>query len=462
MPTLEQQVRSMQDVARIGSENALGQHLADLMGGRGSAVFDRDEFRCWDDNAPGHVLVPKDELARAAAAYEGKKYIDPDSGETKTIKTSSGKTKGIIAQAAVELARPDYFNDAVLGAAFRDRFVRVEGNNVLYEPHRRDHRVYAEHVRPYDLVPLEQVNAPIFRQFLESTWADCPDYTERVTFLLEYIGAAMLRVTWRHKANPLFVGAKDSGKSVMLSAVRACFPPGTVASVTLQDMGKRFGLSPLIGASVNLVTELPAAALKATEKAKGLLVGDPVNVEAKYRTPFPFRCTIGHMFAGNELPAIADDALRERFVVLDFPNVIPATQQDKYLPDKIAAEAQAIASCAIHMAAQGVVARGDFIRPTSSAGLSRGWAMASDNVASWAAASIEAGRDEDFKPTADLHAVYVSWCSVMAERPVACAEFGRRMARMGFPARNRGARGYLVRYLTAAEGAAVVAWTAQG
>ena len=461
MPTLDATVRALTYVPDLATENELGQHLAALMGGRTNAVYDRGQFRRWDAASPGWVEIPDDEVRRAAAAYEGKKYKVPEHPMTEqTIRLSAGKVRGIVRQAAVELARPGFFNEAVLGAAFRDVFARVDGNRVLFEPHHRDQRTYAEHVRPYDLVPLDiaRVSMPRFGEFLRTTWAGCPDLMERACFSGEYLGAAMLRQTWRHKDNPLFVGAKDTGKSVFLSVARSVFPAGTTTSVTLQAMGDRFGLSPLLNAAVNLVTELPAAAVQAGEKAKAILVGDEVMIEAKYEQPFPYRCTIGHLFAANEIPPVPDDALRERFVVLDFPNVVPGPMQDKLLPEKLATEAQMIASWAVHLAALGVIARGRFVRPPSAATLARAWANTSDSVLAWAEESIATGKDTDFVATDELYASYASWCSGRGDKAEARTVFGRRMTRAGFVAKNRHARGYLVRYLSLAEQAARRTW----
>jgi P4 family phage/plasmid primase-like protien len=454
MPTLDIMVRILAYIPALATENELGRHLAGLMGGRADAVYDRGEFRRWDPGAPGWVLLPAEEVNRAAAAYEGKKYGPVKAnGKRATIRLSANKAKGIVAQAAVELAQTGFFNDAMLGAAFHDAFARVDRSVVVYEPHHQVHRTYAEHVRPYDIVPLDVAkrSMPLFERFLMETWGDCPDLRERVYFFGEYVGAAMLRQTWRHKDNPLFVGAKDTGKSVMLSVVRSLFPAGTTTSVTLQAMGERFGLSPLLGAAVNLVTELPAAAVQAGEKAKAILVGDEVMVEEKYKQPFPFRCTIGHMLAANELPRVPDDALRERFAVLDFPNVVPGPMQDNLLPDKLVAEAPMIASWAVQMAAWGVIARGRFDRPPSAAALARSWANESDNVDAWASESVVAGTDHDFVTTVDLHAKYTMWCGMRLEKPVGRGVFGRRMARAGYVGKNRAGRGYLVRYLSDAE-----------
>ena len=461
MPTLDMIVANLNYRPVLATENELGHHLADLMGGRSGAVYDRNEFRRWDPSAPGWVLIGDEEVARAAAAYEGKTYRVPEHPNTEqTIRLSAAKVKGIVKQAAVELARPGFFNDAVSGAAFRNCFARVDGDQVAFENHSPDHRTYAEHVRSYPLVPSSLISMPVMVKFLTEAWAGCADIRERVAFMFEYLGAAMLMITWLFKDNPLIVGPKDGGKSVLLNALRACFPPGTAASVSLQAMGMQFGLSPLIGATVNIVTELPEKRSEATEKAKALLVGDAVEVEKKYKTPFPFRCTIGHLFAGNALPPIVDPALRDRFVVIDFPNAVHVDRQDPMLTDKLLSEVPMIASMAIHAAADGVVRRARFVRPPSSKVLARGWEKESDNVASWATAAIMPGSDEDFVRTADLYFAYTQWCVRSGEQSVKIPEFGRRLTRAGFRSRNRQARGYLVKLLSPAEATAASLWNA--
>ena len=149
------------------------------------------------------------------------------------------------------------------------------------------------------------------------------------------------------------------------------------------------------------------ARIERTERA--ILVGDEVMVEEKYKQPFPFRCTGGHMFAANERPRVPDDALRGRFAVLDFPNVRPGPMQDKLLPEKLAAEAPMIASWAVHIAVLGVITRGRFVRPASAQALARSWANESDNVAAWAVETIAPGGDTEFVPTCsevDINSTY--------------------------------------------------------
>ena len=462
MPSLETLVRSFTMIPGEGTETDLGRHLAQLMGGRDLAVYDRGEFREWDPSVPGWDLIPMDEVERGAAAYHGRKFQPPSNPNARpTILLNSRRVKGIVEQARVELARTGFFNEAALGAAFRNIFLRVDGMALVQEAHKPEHRLYAEHVRPYDYAPIVSnlgLAMPQFIKFIGEAWAGCPDINQRFAFLGEYLGAAMLRHTWRHKDNPLFVGAKDTGKSVMLSVVRSLFPARTTTSVPLQAMGDRFGLGALLGASVNLVTELPAAAVQAGEKAKALLVGDEVMVEEKYKQPFPFRCTCGHLFAANELPSVADEALRERFAVLDFLNVVPKAQQDKFLTDKLAAEAPMIASWAIQAAQAGVIVRGQFVRPPSSERLGQNWGMESDSVLAWASDEVAPGGDADFVSSATLYASYSSWCAGRGEQLVERSIFGRRLTRAGFVGKNRGGRGYLARNLTEAEKTAKRCW----
>jgi len=197
-----------------------------------------------------------------------------------------------------------------------------------------------------------------------------------------------------------------------------------------------------------VVTELPAASLAASELAKGLLVGDEIMVEQKYKQPFPFRCKIGHVLAGNEAPPIKDPALRDRFVFIDFPNVVPLTRQNKHLTDELLEEIPSIASWAMHTAARGVVARGHFVRPSSSARFAKEWAAQSDNVGEWASLTIAPGTHNEFMRSSELYLAYEQWCVANGEDMVKKREFGRRLVASGYERRNRGARGFLARELT--------------
>ena len=446
---------------RLATQNELGRHLARVIGGREAAVFDRGEFRRWDADAPGWVLVPREEIDRAAAAYEGLTYCAP-AGKPRTVYMSASKARGIVRQAEVELARPGFFSESVCGAAFKNIFCRVEGREVVHEPHRKGHRVYAEHVRCYELISCDEVKEQqggmAYVQFVRELWAGCPDLIERHLFFLEYLGAAMLRRTWKFKDNPLLVGPKDTGKSVLLSVVRSVFPPGATTCVSLQAMGERFGLHPLVRGAVNVVTELPAARVSATEKAKAVLVGDEVQVEQKYRDPFPCSFTQGHVFAANELPEVEDSALRERLALLSCMNVVLEEEQDRELPERLAEERALIASLAIHVATQGVIARGRFVRPPSSETQESEWTTTSDTVAAWASATVGPGRDDEFARTSSLYSAYSAWCAGSGLKPVPVVVFGRRMQRNGFVPKNRGKRGFLVRFLTEAEREAAMRW----
>ena len=354
------------------------------------------------------------------------------------ISISASTVQGVLTLIKDKLARPDFFNDAKLGAAFRNAFVRVEDSRVVCEPHEAAHRVLAEHVLPFDLLPFDEAKQgmPRFANFVSECWAGCPDIKERLDFLGEYLGAAMLRQTWQHKDNPLLVGEGNTGKSVMLKLFSSLFPPGTAEAVSLQTMGTRFGLSSLLTASVNLVTELPASAVHAGEVAKALLVGDAVSVEVKFKTPFPYRCTIGHVFAANEIPQVPDAALRGRLAILYFPNVVPPERRDAQLPEKLAKEAQAIASWCVHKAARGVMTRGRFVRPPSSHQHAKSWTLESNRVAAWAEEAIEAC-DTSFLPVSALYEAFRSWCKTEGESELPLTTFGKQLKGQGFTKRNR-------------------------
>ena len=429
---------------RLGTETEVAGQLVEMLGGSDRAVYDRMQVRVFDPSG-GWLQVEDGVLERAIMAFDGFTYTPESSPDKKRqLRVSNRMVAGVTQLVRHQLRRLNFFNDAADGAAFLSGLVRIIDGEVRVEPYKPDHRVLAEHIRSYDLVPFAELKANAFVKFMKESFAGCRDAEPRVQFLLEYLGASMLRMTWQHKANPILLGEKDTGKSVFLGLARGLFPQGTVVAVPLHAMANRFGLTPLLTAQFNVVSELPATDVKASEIAKAILVGDPVPYERKYRDPDQFCCFVGHLFAANALPSSRDPALRDRFVLIEFPNVVPPHLQDRGLMERLLAEVPSVASAAIYAARDGVVKRGSFARPPSSKVLARRWAQESDNVAWWVEGTFADEGEPSFVLTAQLHSMYRRWCEERGEKPVAAGTLGTRLHRLGFVAKNRGGRGYLV------------------
>lgn len=440
-----------------GDEVELAQHVAGQLGGRDRAVFDEAALWLVDDGC-GWEEVPLQEVARWAHGFAGRwvRVGTDRNGDPKfsRIKLSQRGTAGIAKAAGDYLLRAGFFADAPHGAAFSRSFARVDGHRVVVEPLTPEHRARRSGIADYALPRSGE--ASVFVGLLKQSWDGCPDIDDRVRYLLEWTGAALLGIATRWKDSPLLFGPKDTGKSRIVDAILGLFPATSRRHVSLHDMTNPAFLARLAGARINAVSELPARELLEGQKAKAVLSGDPVVVKPLYKNPFEFRPRCAHIFAANELPPSLDSALRERFVLLDCPNVVPREKQDPVLAAKLAAEAPVIAAVALECAGD-LLRRGHFIRPKSSEAAGERWAMRGDSVALWALDSV--ARSEEVKTASSvLYRDYREWCVDNGHRPTASNKWAERMAEAGFLRVRSNGSWWLVEHLTPAAREAGQRW----
>lgn len=444
-----------------GDEVELGQDLAEALGGRDHAVSDLGEVHS-ALSGPTWEPIAEPELRRRAQRYAGasrKKGATPD-GEQKwaTIRLSASAVRGIVASAQDALGSPGFFARAPLGAAFADTFVRVEGSRLVREALEPSHRVRAHEAAPWSLP--EPGGAHATYKFLAETWAGCDDAAERLDYLLEWLGLALLGLTTEYKDSPLLVGAKDTGKSRLLDVISGCFPKESRRSIPLHSLTQDYHRASLAGARLNVVAELPARELMDGEAAKALLAGDPVSARHPHGRVFTLESRCAHLFACNELPPSLDAALMERFVVLGCHNVVPVEKQDRSLAARLAAEAPAFAADALSRV-EGVLQRGFLQRPPSSHHAAHSWATMSDPVRQWAEEHLEADEAGRVK-SAELYGRFVLWAEANGHKRMSNVRWTGRMGGLGFGKFKSDGMRWRVREIGTAEARGREHWSTSG
>lgn len=415
-----------------GDEVELGQDLADRLGGRERAVADHGGLYT---SRAGPTWMPVDdaELRRLAHDYGGclRKAGERRNGEAKwaPVRLSRSAVLGIVGTATDCLGAPGFFDAAPSGAAFGETFVRVVGKKLRREKLTPAHRVRAAEAAAWSLPRVG--HAPRTLGLLAEVWDGCADRDDRIDYLLEWLGVALVGRSPEFKDSPLLIGPKDTGKSLILNTIAACFPAGSRRSSPLHALAEDYHRASLVGARLNVVTELPARRLADGEAAKAIISGDPVSARSPYGKVFTLRSRCAHIFAGNDLPPTLDSALLERFTVLGCRNVVPLDRQRRDLAADLATEAPHIVAIAIATVEQ-VLDRGFIRRPPSSAAAAEAWASASDPVRRWARAHLEpheAGRER----SKDLYSAFCQW--VVREergRPPSVVKWSERMEGLGF------------------------------
>ncbi len=195
-------------------------------------------------------------------------------------------------------------------------------------------------------------DAPKPRQwlaFLDQVWPDDP---ELIATLQQVFGYLLTSDTSQQKAF-LIVGPKRSGKGTIARVKARLVGPHNCVSPTLASLGERFGLAPLIGKPLAIVSDARlsgrADAQIIVERLLSITGEDAQTVDRKYATqPWTGRLPTRFIVLTNELPKLADSsgALASRFVMLMMTKSFYG-QEDLGLTDRLMTELPSIFNWAI-------------------------------------------------------------------------------------------------------------------
>jgi len=161
---------------------------------------------------------------------------------------------------------------------------------------------------------------------------------EDINLILEFFGYCLLRGLSIQKA-VLFVGEGANGKSTLIELLRAFLGKNNCSSVSLQELEEdKFKKAELFGKLANLSSDIPSKGLHHVGTFKMLTGGDKITAERKFGHPFQFTNFAKLVFSTNRPPKIFNEdtlALWRRFIIIDFPNIIPEDKQDKHLLEKL-------------------------------------------------------------------------------------------------------------------------------
>lgn len=187
-----------------------------------------------------------------------------------------------------------------------------------------------------------ELPTPIFDKFI----FDCANGdSNKYTLLMEILGYYITSDT-AGKCFVVLVGPGDTGKSVFGKFIGSLFNKEAVAALSINDLGKKFDTSALVGRKVNLSMDLSNGLIKndAVSQLKMLTGDDICKAEPKYVNPFFFKNTCKFLFASNfPVTTMTEDiGFNNRLVAVRMDNVIPRELQNKNLIDQLLAEKEGI------------------------------------------------------------------------------------------------------------------------
>ncbi|MCC6910151.1 MAG: bifunctional DNA primase/polymerase [Phycisphaerales bacterium] len=203
-------------------------------------------------------------------------------------------------------------------------------------------------------------------KFMEQLFGDD---LESMELLQEWMGYCLTSDTSQQKML-LLVGPRRSGKGTIGRILRHMIGHGNVVGPTTSGLAGNFGLQPLIGKSLAIVSDARFGGENISIVVERLLCisgEDTLSVDRKFLGSISMKLPTRFMFLTNELPRLNDasTALAGRFLVLRLTNSFYG-QEDPTLTDQLSTELPGILLWAIE-GWKRLNARGRFVQPESVA-----------------------------------------------------------------------------------------------
>jgi putative DNA primase/helicase len=178
-------------------------------------------------------------------------------------------------------------------------------------------RFFALNSLPFDFDP----QAPPPREWLRFLAELWPDDPESIDCLQEWFGYLLTPDTRQQKI--LFLlGPKRAGKGTIARVLRELIGTANTAGPTLGSLAANFGLQPLLGKSVAIVSDARlsgrADSAVITERLLSVSGEDALTVDRKHRDPITLKLPTRFVILSNELPRLGDasGALAGRLILL--------------------------------------------------------------------------------------------------------------------------------------------------
>ena len=185
--------------------------------------------------------------------------------------------------------------------------------------------------------------------------------------LQEWFGYCLTGDTSQHKML-LIVGPKRSGKGTIARVLRQLVGVGNVCGPTTSSLAGNFGLQPLLGKSVAIISDARFSGDNIQTVVERLLCitgEDTLTIDRKHLPSVTVKLPTRFVLLTNELPRLSDSsgALAGRFVMLRLTESFYG-REDMSLTDKLIAELPGILNWSIEGWRQ-LRERGYFIQPAS-------------------------------------------------------------------------------------------------
>jgi putative DNA primase/helicase len=261
--------------------------------------------------------------------------------------------------------------------------------------------------------------------FLDQLW---PDDGEAIETLQELFGYCLTSDTRQQKLF-LIVGPRRSGKGTIARILTRLVGIDNTVAPTLAGLGTNFGLAPLIGKRVAIISDARLAGRSdqhaIAERLLSISGEDAITIDRKFREAWTGRLQTRFVILSNELPRLADasGALAGRFIVLVLIHSFYG-REDHGLSDRLLTELPGILKWSI-AGWQRLSERRYFVQPNSALDAVRQLEDLSSPIGAFIREECEVGPGYSIE-TNRLFQAWTGWCGrVGREHPGSAQTFGR-------------------------------------
>jgi len=116
-------------------------------------------------------------------------------------------------------------------------------------------------------------------------------------------------------------GSGANGKDLLRKIILACFPHELIGAISLQNLGKDFGLEPYLKTSISWSSENISKDLTRLEVLKNLVTQDEVEVRRKYKSSIRHKFSLIANFNTNHTLKLSDlQQSMDRYALIVYPN----------------------------------------------------------------------------------------------------------------------------------------------
>jgi putative DNA primase/helicase len=263
--------------------------------------------------------------------------------------------------------------------------------------------------------------------FLNTLW---PDDDEAITTLQEMFGLFLTGET-RHQKAFLIVGPKRSGKGTIARVLTQLLGQANVCGPTLSSISQNFGLAPLIGKRLAVISDARLSG-KAdqqiiVERLLSITGEDSLTIDRKFRDPWTGQLETRFLVLTNEVPKLSDasGALASRFITLILRKSFFGAE-DHGLTDRLLAEMPGILAWALK-GWDSLKARGHLIAPASARAVQQEMEDLGSPIGAFIRDRCEIGAGKDVQ-CEQLYRTWCEWCRDQNREHVGTVQdFGRNL-----------------------------------